>query len=169
MDSLLRHPRLIPALVVLVCLAALGSAFASEIFGGLKPCVLCIYQRWAYAAALAAGGFGLLFGARMVLLRLSVGLSGLAFLVGAGIATFHSGVERKWWQGTAACHAPEIDPGASIDEMKELLLNQAFVPCDKIPWSLFGASMANYNVLVSLGLAAFFLIVAVQLGKVRSA
>ncbi len=27
------------------------------------------------------------------------------------------------------------------------------MPCDEVPWSLFGVSMAGYNVLASLGLA----------------
>ena len=163
MDFLLRHPSRLPALAIAISLVALGSAFASEYFGGLKPCVLCIYQRWAYAGAIAGGVLGLLLLGKPLLLRLSVALSGLAFLAGAGIAAFHTGVERKWWEGTAACHAPKIDADASIDEMKALLLNQDFVPCDKIPWSLFGASMANYNVLFSLALAVIFLLAAYRL------
>jgi disulfide bond formation protein DsbB len=29
------------------------------------------------------------------------------------------------------------------------------VRCDQVPWSLFGISMAGYNVVLSLALAAF--------------
>jgi len=54
MEFLTRHPRRLPALAVAIPLLALGTAFASEAFG-LKPCVLCIYQRWAYVGALAPG------------------------------------------------------------------------------------------------------------------
>jgi len=169
MEFLTRYPRRLPALAIAIPLLALGAAFASEAFG-LKPCVLCIYQRWAYVGVLAAGVLGLLVAtAHPAFLRLSVALAGLAFLVGAGIAAFHSGVERKWWEGTAACHAPKIDASTSIDEMKTILLNQDFVPCDKIPWSLFGASMANYNMVFSLAMAAVFLLAAWHLGQDRRA
>lgn len=167
MEFLTRHPRRLPALAIAIPLLALGAAFASEALG-LKPCVLCIYQRWAYVGALAAGVLGLLVAARPTLLRLSVALAGLAFLIGAGIAAFHSGVERKWWEGTAACHAPKIDANATLEEMKAILLNKEFVPCDEIPWSLFGASMANYNMLFSLGVAAIFFLAAWQLGRERT-
>jgi len=168
MEFLTRHPRRLPALAVAIPLLALGIAFASEAFG-LRPCVLCLYQRWAYVGALAAGVLGLLTLAHPLLLRLSVALAGLAFLAGAGIAAFHSGVERKWWEGTAACHAPKIDADTSIEQMKTILLNKDFVPCDKIPWSLFGASMANYNMVFSLAVALLFLLAAWHLGEERRA
>lgn len=166
MEFLTSHPRRLPALAIAIPLLALGTAFASEAFG-LKPCVLCIYQRWAYVAVLVAGVLGMLVISHPLLLRLSVALAGLGFLAGAGLAAFHTGVERKWWQGTATCHAPKIDSSTSIEDMKAILLNQDFVPCDKIPWSLFGASMANYNFLFSLGLAVIFLLAAWQMGRVE--
>jgi len=166
MELLTRNPRLLPALAVAIPILALGTAFASEAFG-LKPCVLCIYQRWAYVGALFAGVLGLLTVARPTLLRLSVVLAGLAFLTGAGIAAFHTGVERKWWAGTAACHAPKIDSATTIEEMKQILLNKDFVACDEIPWSLFGASMANYNLVFSLAVATIFLAAAWDMGQNR--
>ncbi len=44
-----------------------------------------------------------------------------------------------------------------------------FVPCDEIRWSLFGISMAGYNVLASLGLAAASLWAALNItGAKRS-
>ncbi len=46
-----------------------------------------------------------------------------------------------------------FDPNASIAELREQLLETRFIPCDEVPWSLFGISMAGYNVLASLGLA----------------
>ena len=165
MQKLLDSPRLVPALIVAVCLATLGAAFASEIWGGLKPCILCIYQRWAYGVAAGFGVLGLLLGGDPALRRLLVALAGLAFLGGAAIAFFHVGVEQLWWRGTDACHAPVFDPDLSLDQLREQMLNTDFVACDVVPWSLFGISMAGYNVIASLALGLVGLWAARAMGR----
>lgn len=153
-DSLpgsLSGPKAAAAAAALVSAAALAIALISQYGFGLQPCVLCHYQRYAFVAALVLALIGLF--ARP---RLFLALAGLTFLTGAGIAAFHVGVEQGWWQGTAGCHAPAFDLNASVDEMREALMNTDFVPCDKVAWSLFGISMAGFNVLFSLlfGLAS---------------
>ncbi len=153
---MLTHPRGLSLLALLAAVGALGTALASEYWGGLLPCVLCIYQRWAYVAAGAFGLLGLALAGRPAAWRATMALTAGAYLGGAAIAGFHVGVERKWWRGTDACHGPEIDPGASLDEMKALLLDQSFVACDEIPWALFGISMAGYNLIAMLALGLFF-------------
>jgi len=154
MSAILQNPRAFPLAVILVCVGALASALASQHWGGLQPCVLCIYQRYAYGVALGIGILAFAAAPWRAGQRLWAYLAGLAFLGGGAIAAFHTGVERKWWQGTAECHAPEFDPTMTAADLREMLLNQTFVPCDEIPWSLFGLSMANYNTLGSLVLAA---------------
>lgn len=154
MDLSLRHPRFVPALLVAACLGALGIALASQYWGGLYPCVLCIYQRYAYGAAMALAALAFLLALHPAGRRLALVGSGLAFLTGSGIAAFHVGVEQKWWQGTAECQAPALPENATVEQLRDILLNQPFAPCDKVPWELFGISMAGYNVLVMAGLAA---------------
>ncbi len=78
----------------------------------------------------------------------------MAFLVGAGLAAFHVGVEQHWWAGTAECGA-NFGPAGSVEELRRRLLAQAVVRCDEVAWSLFGISMAGYNFLLSLALAVF--------------
>ena len=148
-------PRTMSLGIAALCVAALGAALASEHWGGLLPCVLCFYQRYAYLAALLFGALGFLVAKRTLAHRASVALAGVSFLTGSGIAFFHAGVEQKWWRGTDECHAPDIDPSLSVEEMKDLLLNQTFVPCDEIPWSIFGVSMAGWNFLAMLAFALF--------------
>ncbi len=154
LQDLLDHPRLVPAVIVAISLAALGAALASQYWGGLEPCVLCMYQRYAYLGAVAMGLAGLMLGGNPEARRVAVALAGFAFLTGAGIAVFHVGVEQQWWRGTAECHAPLFEPDASIEDLRKQLLGLRFVPCDEIRWSLFGITMAGYNVLASLGFAA---------------
>jgi disulfide bond formation protein DsbB len=152
LQQMFDHPRVVPSLVMAVCLGSLGTALASQYWGGLQPCILCIYQRWAYVGAFAFGlaalGLGNWPRARQAL----VALAGLTFLAGAAIAAFHVGVEQHWWRGTTECHAPALDPDLSIEELRKRMLESRFVPCDVIPWSLFGISMAGYNAIFSLGL-----------------
>ena len=153
MEKLIDRPRLFPILIVLACAGILAAALASEHWGGLKPCILCTYQRYAYAAAGALGLAGVLIAGRLALLGTLTALTGLVFLTGAGIAVFHVGVEQRWWRGTAECHAPALDLTLSIDELREQMLATDFVPCDEVQWALFGVSLAGYNVLLFLALA----------------
>lgn len=150
-------PRLWPALLAAACLGALGAALASQYWGGLYPCVLCVYQRYAYGAALAAALAALILADRAELRRLALLITGLAFLAGAGLAAFHVGVEQKWWEGLASCSAPGLPADASVDELRRLLLDQPFAPCDAVAWSLFGLSIAGYNLIASIVLAGLAL------------
>ncbi len=153
LHDLFDHPRLAPALIVAVSLGALAAAVISQYWGGLQPCVLCMYQRYAYLGAIAFGLIALIAGPRSNPRRAAVALAGLAFLTGAAIAAFHVGVEQLWWRGTSECHAPVFDPNAAIADLRKQLLGTRFVPCDEVQWSLFGISMAGYNALASLGFA----------------
>ena len=149
------NPRLVFTLLLGASTAILGSAFASQYFGGLEPCVLCLYQRVPYGAVIVLSGLGLgLSGLAPSPKGVIAGIGGLcavAFLVNAGIATFHVGVEQHWWQGTEACGAVGT-MARTIEELRAQILAAPVVRCDVVPWSLFGISMAGYNVLASLGL-----------------
>lgn len=140
---------------VYVAIAGLGSAallagaFAFQYIGGLAPCALCLWQRWPHAAAVV-----IMLLALLVPNRWLMALGALAALTTAGIGGFHMGVEYGWWEGLQSCSGGSIS-GISMDD----LLNPnaavaAPVRCDEVPWSLFGLSMAGWNMVLSLGLAA---------------
>lgn len=151
----LAQPRIGPAVIALVSLGALATALVAQYAFDLHPCVLCVYQRVPYVVALALGLAGVLVARPPGLQRLLILGSGLAFLVGAGIAGFHVGVEQHWWAGTASCNAPALDMNLSMAELQRQLDEAAsFAACDEVPWSLFGISMAGYNAAISLLLAA---------------
>jgi len=169
MQKILYSPRLMPLAIVAACLVILGVAYASEIWGGLKPCVLCMYQRYAFMAAAGFGVLGLVLGGRSGPRRALVGLAGLAFLTGAGIALFHVGVEQLWWRGTAECHAQALDLSQSVEDLRKQMLQTDFVACDQVAWSLFGISMAGYNVIASLALGLASLWAARHMTKEREA
>jgi disulfide bond formation protein DsbB len=137
--------RRIPLLVAIASLASLAVAFASQYWGGLQPCVLCIYQRYPYGVAAALGIIGMIVAGRPGLLRLILLLAAIAFLVDVGIAGFHVGVEQHWWAGTRECGSTLDLNNLSPEELTKRLLEQPLVPCDKPAWTMFGISMAGYN------------------------
>ncbi len=141
-------PKAICAAVMLISAAALAAALTSQYGFDLHPCELCIYQRIPYALIVGLGLLGLIM---PVVSMPMIGLIGLAFLANSGIAFFHTGVERKWWQGLEGCSAPDMS--GSIEDLMARIQSTSVARCDEIPWSMFGLSMANYNVLACVGLA----------------
>lgn len=122
-------------------------ALAFQFLGGLAPCEMCYWQRYAHLAVLAVSGLAFLSGNR------ALGwLAVLAMVAAAGLGLFHAGVEQKWWAGITACTAP-VSAGMSSADMLDALMNAPLTRCDEIPWSLFGVSMAGWNALVSTGAA----------------
>lgn len=141
---------------VLTILGVLGSAglllgaLYFQYFQGLLPCQLCYWQRYGHFGALAIGVIALAVPNRILL-----ALAALAALSSSVVAIFHSGVERQWWEGLKSCTAPSLE-GLSPEEAMEAIMNAPMVPCDQIPWELFGLSMANYNVAASAVIAGLF-------------
>lgn len=127
----------------------LGGAFAFQYIGGLAPCQLCLYQRWPHAAAILIGVIALTTGWRGL-----AWAGALAALATAAIGVFHVGVEQLWWEGLATCTAGSIEGISTADLLNPAADVAAPVRCDQIAWSMLGISMAGWNVIISLGLAA---------------
>jgi len=144
--------RLASAALLAASIAVLAAAYAFQYLGGLEPCVLCVWQRYPYGVTIALAALALILAGRRAA-AWSLALCGLAFLAGAAIAGFHVGVEQHWWQGTAACTGA-LDIGVGTEALTKALVETPVARCDQVPWSLFGISMAGYNLMLSLLLAA---------------
>ncbi len=141
--------------VLLLAVLAIGGAWFSQLVLGLAPCELCLLQRWPYyiGVPLAAVTVALAFRAgskRLVVLLLS--LLALIFLVSAGLAAFHAGVEWGFWPGPSACTGQYVAP-ASTDDFLKSLDAAASVRCDEAAIRILGLSLAGWNVLASLAIA----------------
>jgi disulfide bond formation protein DsbB len=145
-------------LVFAASIAVLGTALLSQYVGGLEPCVLCLYQRVPYVLTIVLSGAALAFVSFMdneipaMLVRVALIVCAILFLIGAGIAAYHVGVEQGWWRGTEACSGADLN-SLTAAELREQLLKAPIIRCDEIAWSAFGISMAGYNFIVSLLLA----------------
>ena len=150
--------RFAPHSLLAASILVLGTAIASERWGGLLPCPLCLWQRWPYWAVIALMLVAIMVPSRKMDGMARAGLlalAGGAFVVGAGLAGYHVGVEQGWWPGLAACGAtgPALQPGLGSDDLRRQLLDTPVVRCDRPAWTLFGISMAGYNMAVSVVLA----------------
>lgn len=157
--SVLEEPRTAALLLALASAGVLGSALFFQFVLGYQPCVLCIWQRWPYVAVVVLGVLTLLFRSWKGLGDALLVVSGLALLAGAGIAAYHVGVEQHWWAGTASCGSA-ASKALSLEELRAQVMAAPVTRCDEVAWSLFGISMAGYNVVISLGMAAFAFIAA---------
>lgn len=141
-------------LVFVLAALVIGAALASEIFAGLTPCALCLKQRVPYYLALPLLALAYVYApyAKLASRGLLVTI-GVVFLSSAGLGVYHAGIEYGFWAGPATCGGG----GAMASSPQALLLaleSQTLVRCDAPAWSLFGISLAGYNALASLALAA---------------
>jgi disulfide bond formation protein DsbB len=146
----------VPWIATGAAIAALCVAWIAQYGFGLAPCELCYWQRYGYWAAIAIGLVAIFAPAGSVLRRILLWLLALAFLVTAGVALFHVGVEQKWWQGLATCTG-DLGAGGSTQDILSAIENAPIVRCDEPAFVLFGISMAGYNLILALALALFTL------------
>ncbi len=135
--------------------ALLAAAFAFQYLGGLAPCELCLWQRWPHAAAVAIGAAALVRPGALLPL-----LGGGAALATGGIGLYHTGVERGWWEGPAACAGGGDLARVSVEELTAQIMAAPLVRCDEVAWQVLGLSMASWNALAALALAALWLAAA---------
>ena len=163
-----------PVATAAIAIAAIGLAtIAGFLFFqfvlGYPPCPLCYEQRVAYYVSVPL--------AAMILLGLSVGSSrkvlmlallaiAAAMVWNAGLGVYHSGIEWHWWPGPQECAGaiPNLSGGSLLEQLQQTRV----VRCDEAPWRFLGLSLAGYNVLISVELAAIALWGAVAAWTLRS-
>ncbi|MGZ8282552.1 MAG: disulfide bond formation protein B [Allosphingosinicella sp.] len=144
------------ALSLLVPAALLAAAFGSEHLGGLYPCEMCWWQRWAHMAALAFALVAVAGGGRLPDRgRSFVWLAALAILVSGLIGAYHAGVEAGIFEGVTQCTS--VQTGGTTEELLARIMAAPMVRCDEIQWQLFGISMAGWNAILSLAAALVIL------------
>jgi disulfide bond formation protein DsbB len=122
----------------------------------LAPCPLCLEQRTAFYISVPLAALlwlGASHGASKKVLFIGFLVITGFMLWNTGLATYHAGVEWKWWQGPTDCSGP-IDKFGSVTNMMNQLQRISLVRCDEAAWRFLGLSLAGYNVIISLALAA---------------
>jgi len=144
------------AAIFAVSLATLLGAWYFQFVLGYPPCPLCLQQRIPYyiviplALVIAVAARG---NAPRALVTAGLAALLIAALAGAALGTYHAGVEWHLWAGPSDCTGSlgSLNSGGSLlDQLNTIHV----VRCDQAAWRLFGISLAGYNVLISLGMAA---------------
>jgi disulfide bond formation protein DsbB len=139
----------------------MATVLLSQYWGGLAPCELCLTERWPWAVAIVVSFVAAMVASRAALPWAALLLAAV-FAVGNGLAFYHVGVEQHWFAGPSACTATGGTP-ATLEALRVQLLHQQPVRCDEPAWSLFGISLAGWNLLASLAMTGICLRVFLHL------
>jgi disulfide bond formation protein DsbB len=146
--------------IAVVGAAAILGAWFFELVLKLAPCPLCLEQRIPYYVAIPLAlivlAAALTKKAPRWALMAALAVIAAAMLWNAGLATYHAGIEWKWWAGPQDCSGPISDIGSAGSLLRQLQTTNV-VRCDEAAWRFLGLSLAGWNVLISLGLAALAL------------
>jgi disulfide bond formation protein DsbB len=151
------NPALAAALAITAIAAlTLAGAWFFQLVLDIRPCPLCLEQRYAYYLAVPLGALVAWAAARHA--PRAVTVAGLAILALAALANawlggYHAGVEWGFWQGPTECSGPVLDlgkAGSLFDNLDKVKV----IRCDEVQWRFLGVSLAGYNMLISLLMAA---------------
>lgn len=135
--------------VLAIATATIAGAWIFE-YLGYAPCPLCFKQRWAYYAGIPlALVIVAMVPANARAARAGLVLLGLLWIGSATFGAYHAGVEWKFWPGPDTCGG----------DLSSLLpdLSKPVVACDEAALRIFGLSLAGWNAVISLAMAAIAL------------
>ncbi|HLI99117.1 MAG TPA: disulfide bond formation protein B [Bradyrhizobium sp.] len=142
--------------IAAIAAATLAGAWYFQLVLDIRPCPLCLEQRYAYYLAIplaALTAFAARRNGKNSLVLAGLAILGLAALGNAVLGTYHAGVEWGLWQGPTDCTGPVGNLG-SAGTLLERLDTVKVIRCDEVQWRFLGLSLAGYNVLISLLTAA---------------
>jgi len=142
--------------IAAIAAATLAGAWFFQLVLDIRPCPLCLEQRYAYYLAIPLGAVTALAAGRDVprsLVLAGLAVLALAALGNAGLGIYHAGVEWGFWQGPTDCTGPVGNLG-SAGTLLQRLDTVKVIRCDEVQWRFLGLSLAGYNVLISLLMAA---------------
>jgi len=151
------EPAAAAALAIFVISAAtLAGAWYFQLVVGLPPCPLCLEERIAYHIVIPLSllmAIAALVRAPPKLLMVGFAVIIVAMACNVALGAYHAGVEWHWWAGPTDCTGPLTDlraGGSLLNQLQSIHV----VRCDEAAWRFLGISLAGYNALISLLLAA---------------
>lgn len=151
---ILEHRRALIIFVLISILLTL-SAFTLEYGFDAKPCQLCWYQRYYHWALGAIALLGLAFKDKFRP-RFTLMLLALVSLIGFGTAVYHTFVQLGVFE--AGCSAKALMATSMADFQAALSSGfEAEPSCSDKGFTIFGLSLANWNIAVMLGTLVYAL------------
>lgn len=154
----IHSPKRALQLIALLGVALTLSAFVLEYGVGVQPCTMCWWQRYAHWAVALLGGISFYF----LPARLGLFVAGAPVLIGLGIAGWQSLAQLGVLELPAVCggHGALL-ASAGDDLLAHLQTAQPAPACDEIGFTLFGLSLAMWNVLIMLSALGYIRLVLI--------
>ena len=131
-------------LISAISIFTLLSAIYIEYILGVKPCILCLYQRVPYIIAI----FFCFFGYYNLKNKLWIYLLVITFLISAILSGYHVGIENNVFNEFSGC----TSNNSNIVNKDELLkaLKETQPNCKDVTFKLLGFSLATINLFLSI-------------------
>lgn len=131
-------------LISAISIFTLLSAIYIEYILGVKPCILCLYQRVPYIIAI----FFCFFGYYNLKNKVWIYLLVITFLISAILSGYHVGIENNVFNEFSGC----TSNNSNIVNKDELLkaLKETQPNCKDVTFKLLGFSLATINLFLSI-------------------
>ena len=132
--------------IFLISLIALISAYFIEYILGHQPCSLCLYERIPFFLAILIVLINYKYDK---LEKYFILLLAIIFFISTILSLYHLGIEQGFIQESLLCN---LEKGANIIDKDEILkqLQQKSISCKDVTFKIFGLSLTNYNIIISL-------------------
>jgi disulfide bond formation protein DsbB len=154
----LAYPQLKPALLLAAGMAVtVGTALGFQYIGGYIPCALCYLEREPYYYGIPVAILAAIAAAFRAPAWVTKGLLAIVMilmLVDAGIGSYHSGAEWGFWPGPSTCSTPVNSVTTNAGNLLNDINAVHGPSCTKAALRVLGLSLAGWNVIANLILAA---------------
>ena len=125
--------------ILLINILIILSALFIEFFLKIKPCILCIYQRYTY----------------YIIILFSIIYFLKKDLVSIILSVYHVGIETGFIEETMSCKTLSNNNLSKDAILKQFESNLAS-SCKEVNFKLFGFSLASINIILSLILTSVY-------------
>ncbi len=126
---------------------SLAAALYVEYILGFKPCILCLYQRLPYIAALLIILIAFFYENKKIILIFLA----FTFMINIVLSGYHVSIEKEFVEPIFSCAGKDTDALEKEEILKSL--NNIQPDCKDVDFSLFGISLATLNFINSFVLA----------------
>ena len=130
-------------ITLMVSILSLITAIYIEHIIEIKPCKLCIYQRFPYLVAIFISFLGYYFPNNIFWVKLLI----LIFVISFVISGYHVGIENEFFKEFSGCTNKNIN---LLDKSKILnSLQNEVISCKNVSFKILGMSLATINMIFS--------------------
>ena len=140
----------------------ISSAFYIEYILKVPACNLCLYQRIPYYLSILILFYIVFNKSTNIILIISLAI---LMFVNIVLSIYHVGVEQQIISEPMLCRSNSNIQ--NVDQLLENLKNNTFISCKDVNFTFLGFSLASINVLISSILAYFYVLIILNVEKIR--